>query len=279
MSQLTSNSNSGANSGLPSNSERWCNISLAVSSFENCVKSGAECQLCAGKSVACTRCQTCKEKCEFAELRYTGRIPFTTPVPAASLTPVSPPSLGRQRRGMFGSRGMDAGALWTVVLLQARAAQAGVQATPVLLPCCLAGPATVVRDVYSMEHAVGRLTNWAMSEDVHFTAGPTPRLRRLSPTPGPPMTDFAIDDELHEQSLNPTINNIFFNFNVPEEQMEVKQKDDLGVGTSRVRSNEAQEEMEVEDGLVIPADEDSEFDGEEWEEFPRRSVEKKSSNL
>ncbi|KAJ6555503.1 hypothetical protein B0H10DRAFT_2241370 [Mycena sp. CBHHK59/15] len=277
--------------GWPNNSEHR----------RNCLKSGAECLLHAGKSVACAHCQSRKEKCEFAELWLTARIPTlakgkarattrspspgvnpgsnsgsATPVPAATPTSASPTKS------------------WKKTERRVRVPRHGHRCTP---DCACYFELAQLKQVYGqlqshcravwrdqrwlsemytqMEHAVGSFTDWAMTKDPHFTAGPTPRFRRLSPTPGPPMTDFSIDNELHEQSLNPTIYNIFYDFDVPEDQwedylgMEVKQEDDLGVGTSRIRSDEVEEEMEVEDGLVTPVDEDSEFDGEEWGGIPK----------
>ncbi|KAJ6528611.1 hypothetical protein B0H10DRAFT_1974035 [Mycena sp. CBHHK59/15] len=215
MSQSTSNSNSGANSGIAEQ------IRTPAQPCAQCVKSGAECQLHAGKSVACARYCTCYF--ELAQLKQ-----------------------------VYGQ-------------LQSRY-------------CAVRWDQQRLSEMYTrMEHAVGSLTDWAMTEDAHFTAGLTPRFCCLSPTPtpSPPMTDFTINDELREQSLNPTLDNIFFDFDVPEEKweeylggMEVKQEDDLGVGTSGIRSDEAQEEMEVKDGLVTLADEDLEFDGEEWGGIP-----------
>ncbi|KAJ6567813.1 hypothetical protein B0H10DRAFT_1965206 [Mycena sp. CBHHK59/15] len=69
MSQSTSNSNSGTNSGIAEQ------LRTPAQSCAQCVKFGTECLLHAGKSVACARCQSRKEKRQFAELQCTGHIP------------------------------------------------------------------------------------------------------------------------------------------------------------------------------------------------------------
>ncbi|KAJ6607086.1 hypothetical protein B0H10DRAFT_1956539 [Mycena sp. CBHHK59/15] len=301
MPQSTSSSNSGAHSGtakqLQTPAQRNSGIFKACA---QCVKSGAECLLCAGKSVACAHCQSRKEKCEFAELRRMGHIPSSakgkarattrspspginpssnsgsaTPVPAVTPTPASPTkSRKKKERRVWvprhGHRCTPDCACY-FELAQLKQVYRQLQSHY----CAVRRDQQRLSEMYTrMEHAVGSLTDWVMTEDSHFTAGLTPRFRHLSPTPGPPMTDFSIDDELRKQSLNPTIDNIFYDFDVPEDQWEdyvsqrVKLEDNLGVGTSRIRSDEAQEEMEVEDGLVTPADEDLEFDGEEWGGIP-----------
>ncbi|KAJ6617131.1 hypothetical protein B0H10DRAFT_1948641 [Mycena sp. CBHHK59/15] len=279
MSQSTSNSNSGANSGIAEQ------IQTPAQSCAQCVKSSAECQLRAGKSVACARCQSRKEKCEFAELRHARPL-----MPGSKF--VFTPSGGLKKKDVHSS---DVTVTCTKFVqfttLHHPSPEHSVKMMlnpwyPVSLKqvygqlqshyCAVRWDQQQLSEMYTrMEHAVGALTDWAMTEDAHFTAGLTPRFCRLSPTPSPPMTDFTINDELREQSLNPTLDNIFFDFDVPEEKweeylggMEVKQEDNLGVGTSGIRSDEVQEEMEVKDGLVTLADEDLEFDGEEWGGIP-----------
>ncbi|KAJ6613469.1 hypothetical protein B0H10DRAFT_1951493 [Mycena sp. CBHHK59/15] len=196
------------------------------------MKSGSVCMLCAGKSVACTCCQSRKEKCEFVEIQRAGRTPKLNKGKARATT--TSPSLDTNPNTNSSSA--------------------------ILVPAT-----SLMHVVTRMEHVMGKMADWAMQEDIDFSIGLIPCLSQLSASSDPLMVDFPISNELREESFRPTLDNIFFDFGVLEDQWEdylsqrLKLEEDLGVGNSRSKSDEMQEEMEVEDGLVTPADEESEF--------------------
>ncbi|KAJ6629948.1 hypothetical protein B0H10DRAFT_1939562 [Mycena sp. CBHHK59/15] len=216
---------------MPSNSERQ----------RNCVKSSSLCMLHAGKSVACACYHSRKEKCEFVEIQWAGRTPKSnkgkarattrspslggnpdtnsgsaTPVPATSPTHASPKKKsGTTKQGHVRVQRhrhwctLDCLRFFELAQLKQvyRQLQSRYRAVQ-------RDQRRLYEVVTQMEHVMGKVANWAMQEDIHFSIGPIPQLRHPSPTPGPPMTDFIIDNELCKQSFNPTIDNIFFDFDV-----------------------------------------------------------------
>ncbi|KAJ6614694.1 hypothetical protein B0H10DRAFT_1950511 [Mycena sp. CBHHK59/15] len=175
LQSISTSSNSGTD---PGNAEQ---LRTPAQPCAQCVKSGSVCLLRAGKSIACARCQSRKEKCEFVEIRWAGRTPKSnkgkarattrSPSPVANAdansggaTPV--PATSRMQASPEKKSGMTPDCLCFFELAQLKQVYGQLQSRY----------RTVRRDqrrlsevVTRMEHVVGKVADWVMQEDIHFS--------------------------------------------------------------------------------------------------------------